>query len=246
MAWMLGCRDFAAALVTDTIPVRPGLHLTRHQMRPATVVFQGIRLTSPAETLLAAARDLGQLDLVIMGDSALRRRHCAVDDLWAVTRQRRRGVRMLRTVIPMLDDRSESAWESVMRVLHRAADIDVEPQYKIFDQWGRFVARGDLWIKGTRRVQEYDGAGHRERDTHLSDLDRDRRFVEAGWQRCGFSRHSVLHEGGMIIASVDRLLGRRWDPLRLRRWNAIVDNSLFGRVGRARARQRWSRALESS
>jgi hypothetical protein len=46
-------------------------------------------------------------------------------------------------------------------VLHRAAGIEVEPQKEIFDQWGRFVARADLWLVGTRRIHEYDGDGHR-------------------------------------------------------------------------------------
>jgi hypothetical protein len=35
-----------------------------------------------------------------------------------------------------------------------AADIPVEPQHEIFDEYGRFVARVDLLIKGTRRIHE--------------------------------------------------------------------------------------------
>jgi hypothetical protein len=35
-----------------------------------------------------------------------------------------------------------------MRVLHVAAGIDVEPQKKIYDSSGRFVARADLWLVG--------------------------------------------------------------------------------------------------
>jgi very-short-patch-repair endonuclease len=234
---------FAAAAQDDTIPVRPGLLVSRHAPRLDSVVVDELRPTTPAETLLAAARDLGVLDLVILGDSALRLRHCTLADLQLVASQRRRGVRMLRTVIPLLDERSESPWESVMRVLHQAADIEVEPQHKIFDQWGCFVARADLLITGTRRIHEYDGGGHREADTHVADLDRDRRLVEAGWQRCGFTARSVLREGGATIASVDRLLGRGWDPRRLARWNSLVADSLFGPIGRVRVRRRWSAAL---
>lgn len=202
----------------------------------------GLRLTTPAETLLAAARDLGVLDLVIMGDSALRLEHCSIEQLKEAAQQRRRGVRMLRTVIPLLDPRSESAWESVLRVLHRAAYIDVEPQYEIYDQRGHVLARADLWIKGTRRIHEYDGAEHRDEDVHVSDLDRDRRLVENDWQRCGYTAKTVLRHGGSIITSVDHLLGRAWDPRRLQRWNTLVADSLFGAQGRARVRRRWQRA----
>ena len=234
---------FVAALEGETIPVRPRLLISRHPRPVPATVVDGLRLTTPAETLLAAARDLGVLDLVIMGDSALRLEQCSVSDLEETAGQRRRGVRMLRTVLPLLDPRSESAWESVMRVLHRAADIDVEPQHEIFDQWGDFLARADLWIRGTRRIHEYDGGGHREDAVHVSDLDRDRRLVENDWQRCGYTAKTVLRHGASIIASADRLLGRPWDPSRLQRWNALVADSQFGSLGRARVRRRWRRAL---
>ncbi len=226
----------------EAIPYRPGLLLTRHPVPPPAVLVDGVRLTTAGETLLAAARDLGLLDLVLMGDSALRLGQCTTAELWRVAEQRRRGVRRLRTVIPLLDRRSESPWESVMRVLHQAADLDVVPQHEILDQRGRFVARADLWIRGTRRLHEYDGGVHREKDTHVADLARDRRLIEAGWQRCGYTASTLLRDGGSIIASADRVLGRPWDPSRLHRWNGLVADSLFGPVGRARVKERWRRA----
>jgi hypothetical protein len=105
------------------------------------VAVNGFKITTGAETLLAAARDLGILDLVILGDSALRTGDCTIEELEATAAQQRRGAPRLRAVLPLLDDRSESPWESVMRVLHQAVSINVEPQKEIFDQWGRFVAR---------------------------------------------------------------------------------------------------------
>jgi hypothetical protein len=147
------------------------------------------------EAMLAVARDLGVLDLVLMGDSALRLGHGTIDELAEAAARRRRGAPMLRRIIRMLDQRSESPWESVMRVLHRAADIPVEPQHEVFDHWGRFVARGDLWIVGTNRLHEFDGGGHREADIQRSDLTRDRRLIEANWQRFGFTKAQLLNEG---------------------------------------------------
>jgi hypothetical protein len=233
---------FVAAHVNDSEPQRPGLLVSRHNRRLPSELLGGIRVTSAAETLLACARDLSVLDLVIMGDSALRLEQCTVADLEATARERRRGVRRLRQVIPLLDARSESPWESVMRVLHLAADIPVEPQYKVYDPFGRFVARGDLWIVGTRCLHEYDGADHRLKKTHHHDLVREADLVEVGWQRKGFTAGQVLHGGGGIIASADRLLGRSWDSRRLRRWSGLVADSLFGPDGQARATQNWKRA----
>jgi hypothetical protein len=236
---------FAALRVGDPTPHRSGLFVSRHPNRPPTEIYDGVRLTTAAETMLAVARDLGILDLVIIGDSALRLNQCSLAELTEMAAQRRRGAPMLRRIIGMLDRRSESPWESVMRVLHRAAEIEVEPQYELFDQWGRFVARADLRITGTRRLHEYDGAGHRDAAVHLSDLDRDRRIVELGWQRCGFTARQLLRDGASIIASADRLLGRSWDPRPLARWNHLVDDSLYGPAGRARALSNWRRARAS-
>jgi hypothetical protein len=233
---------FAAVGEGDAIPHRPGLFVSRHPKRPPSEIYDGVRLTTAAETMLAAARDLGVLDLVIIGDSALRQNHCTLEELTERAAQRRRGARMLRTIIGMLDPRSESPWESGLRVLHRAADIEVEPQYQLFDGWGRFVARGDLRISGTQRIHEYDGAGHRDAEVHYGDLDRERRITELGWQRCGFTARQLLREGGSIIASVDRLLGRSWDSRRLSRWNQLVNDSLYGPAGRARVPPNWRRA----
>jgi hypothetical protein len=70
-----------------------------------------------------------------------------------------------------------------MRVLHLAAEIPVTPQHEIFDERGRFIARADLRIGGTRRIHEYDGAGHREADVHEVDLERDRALLAVAWLR---------------------------------------------------------------
>lgn len=233
---------FAALCEGDPCPHRAGLYVSRHPHRVPSELVSGVRLTTPAETLLAAARDLGVLDLVLMGDSALRLGHCTIDDLVETAAQRRRGAPVLRQVIGLLDKRSESAWESVMRVLHRAADIPVEPQHEIFDQWGRFVARGDLWIVGTNRLHEFDGGKHREPEVQSRDLTRDRLLIEADCQRFGFTKAQLLNDGASIIASTDKLLGRSWDPSRLRRWNALIADSMFGRPGRARALRNWRTA----
>jgi hypothetical protein len=136
--------------------------------------------------------------------------------------QRRRGAPLLRAAIPLLDKRSESPWESVLRLLHVVADIEVEPQKKIYDEWGNFVARADLWVVGTRRIHEYDGEKHREPDTHRADLTRERRLVEVNVQRVGFTSPQLLHEGASIIAGLDRLLGRTWNPRRLARWRPCL------------------------
>ena len=229
---------FAAVGPGDRHPQRRALSVCRLQCSPEAEVVRGVRLASGSETLLAAARDLTVLDLVPLADSALRSGDCTVDDLALVAASGRPGSAVLRSVLPLLDSRSESAWESVMRVLHRAAGIAVEPQHRVLDGAGRFVARADLWLVGTRRLHEYDGEVHRDRRAHRSDLDRDRRLLDAGWQRHGYTAPEVLR-GGPLLASVDAALGRRWDGARLVGWRQLVDASWWGAGGRARAGARW-------
>jgi hypothetical protein len=219
------------------------MFVTRHPRPVDSELIDGIRVASAAETLVAAARDLGVLDLVILGDSALHARDCTKEELWRAAAQRRRGAPQLRTSIPLFDGRSESPWESVLRMLHFAAEVEVEPQKKIFDDWGRFVARVDLWLVGTRRIHEYDGEVHRDRETHRADLTRERRLVEIDWQRVGYTSPQLLYEGGSIIAGIDRLLGRTWDPRRVARWEGLLGDSLFRVGGRARVMRRWQRAM---
>jgi hypothetical protein len=233
---------FVALPASAPRPRRSGLFVCRHPQPVAMNIRNGLRITTAAETMLAAARDLGVLDLVIMADSALRLGHCTLTDLTITARQRRRGAPLLRTVIPLLDKRSESPWESVMRVLHVGAEIPVEPQYEIVDQWGRFVARVDLWLKGTSRVNEYDGEVHGDPDVRADDLRREGEILRVGYERRGFMSRHLIDDAASIIADADRLLGRSWDPRRLAAWRSLLENSLYGRAGRARAYRQWRRA----
>jgi hypothetical protein len=189
-------------------PQRRGLFVTRHRRPIASEMINGIGFASAAETLLAAASDLGLLDIVILGDAALHLRDCTIEELHAAAAQRRRGAPLLRSAVALLDERSESPWESVLRGLHVAAEVETEPQKKIYDEWGNFVARADLWVVGPRRVHEYDGEAHRDRERHRADLRREPRLVEIDWQRIGFTSPQLLYEAASIIAGLDRLLGR--------------------------------------
>jgi hypothetical protein len=240
--WSIPHPVFVAVPYGAPHPQRRGLFVTRHPQAIDSEELDGIRVASAAETLLAAAGDLSLLDLVILGDSALHAEACTVEQLSSAAAQRRRGVPRLRAAIPLMDGRSESAWESVLRMLHSAADVEVEPQKKIYDQWGNFVARADLWVIGTRRIHEYDGETHRDREVHRADLGRERRLVEIDWQRIGFTKPQLLYEAGSIIAGMDRLLGRTWNPRRLARWHTLLDDSLFRPSGRAKVMRRRRRS----
>lgn len=233
---------FVAMRRSDPRPRRPGLLVCRHPKSFGFTLQGGLRVTTPAETILATARDLGVLDLVVLGDSALRSGHVTLSELEICASQRRRGAPLLREVIPLLDKRSESAWESIMRVLHGAAEIPVEPQHPVHDANGRFLARADFWVVGTRRIHEYDGGIHREPEVQDGDLRRDRLLLSADWQRYGYTSRHLLNEAASIIRDSDQLLGRPWDSSRLWAWENLLNASMLRRPGRARALAHWRRA----
>ena len=213
--------------------------MSRHDPPVPVRWVDGIPLAAPVETLLACARHLGLLDMVVPVDAALHLESCSAEDLRSVAGQRRRGAPLLRRTLRYADPRSESPWESMLRMLHVACDVPVEPQYQVFDENGAFVARGDLWIKGTRTLQEYDGAEHRATVRHREDLRRERQIGNTSWTRRGYTSQEVLRQAVGILRDADLSLGRVHDPHRIRAWHTLLADSLFTARGTEALRCRW-------
>ena len=229
---------FVAMGCVSSRPIRPGLVVTRHPEPPAFEVWNGLRLASAAETLLACGRVVGLLDLVMLIDAALHAGDCTVDELRALAAQRRRGARLLRRALDLADGRAESGFEVLLRVLHDSCGIDVEPQRVVLDEHGGFVARGDLWLVGTTTLHEYDGADHLSRSRQRRDLARGRRVAGVEWVRRGYTNVEVLHQGVAILRDADLAVGRPHRPDRIRAWHELLRDSLFTASGTARFRSR--------
>jgi hypothetical protein len=222
-----------------TRPKRPELKAMRASDDVRPVAVSGLRLAPVPETLLACARHLGVLDLVMLLDSARRRPDVRDADIEAVTQGRRWGARRLERAMELSDPRAESPWESVLRVFHEICEVPVVPQHEVRDAHGAFVARGDLWLEGTRTLHEYDGAVHRERRAHVTDLARDRRIVNAGFKRRGYTAQDLLARASVVLREADADLGRPHDRRRLKPWHALLDGSLLTPRGRARVARTW-------
>jgi len=218
-------------------PQRPGLVVSRHQTLADPDIVDGLRLAPAEETLLACARHLGPLDLTVLLDSALRSGDCDMDVLLQLADSGRRGSLGLTAALAWSDPRSESAWETLLRILHRVCDIEVEPQHAVTDADGGFLGRGDLWLVGTTTLHEYDGGHHLERRRQRSDLKRVRRLGNGDWQRRGFTADDVLHQATSILRDADLSLGRPHDPRRIRSWHDVLRRSLFTPAGTAWVRQ---------
>lgn len=214
-----------AALDTDRRVRRPGLSASRHREPVERMVVADLAVTSPRDTLLTCASDLGLLDLVMLADAALSR-GVSPEELVPV-RSRQPGGALVRAALRLAEPRTESPWESVLRLLHVTADVPVRAQHVVTHE-GHFVARADLWIEGTRTLQEYDGAVHRDPEQHRADLDRDRALARAGWRRNGYTAREVIRRPHLVVRDADEALGRSWDDARVRRWRLRVAASLLG------------------
>ncbi len=228
---------FVASGRADRIS-RRGLAVCRHDVLPAWQLEKGVRLTSPAETLLSCARDLGLLDVVVLGEAALHAGDLTRADLITVARQRRRGAPLLRRAIRLMDGRAESIFEVVLRILYVVCAIPVVPQFVVRDEHGGVVARADLRIIGTNRLSEYDGGTHLLRHQQRRDLRRVGLINDAGFERRGYTQEDVLVGAVAVLRDADRALGRPHDPARIQVWHRLVSESLFSAAGRQRLMRR--------
>lgn len=143
--------------------------LTGHRLTLATddlTTIDGLRITTPARTWGDLGELIPLLDLVAAGDfllhgaSPLTTREELTD---AVARRvSRRGMRNVRAALPLLNGRSESPPESILRAL-LVLDGFPEPRvnHSVTDSSGEFVARTDLILDEYRLVLEYQGDYHR-------------------------------------------------------------------------------------
>jgi very-short-patch-repair endonuclease len=218
-------------------PRRPELRIIRTTPEPEISWLRGLPIVPTLDVLLALARHFGVLDVVVFLDSALHLGDVTRAELAVALTARRHGVRRLRTAALLADPRAESVYETLLRVLHLTCGALVVPQHELWVD-GVMIARGDLRLAGTRVLHEYDGAGHRDRDQHRSDLRRERDLERAGWVRRGYTDREVLLRPVGILRDIDRTLRRLHDPSRLDAWYALLRESCFTPAGQARLLRR--------
>lgn len=228
-----GCPVWIVQSGAQNASTRSGVRVIRQRAIPPSELIDGLRVALPAETIVACAFDLGLLDLVVIIDGALHAGAVTLDELGAVARQHRRGAPSLRAALPLADGRSESPWETLLRLLHVVCGISVEPQRELRHN-GVFVARADLWLVGTQEIHEYDGDAHLLVARQRQDLKRARRLVDAGIVRRGFTSRDVINQPLAILREADAAVGREHDPTRIERWYALLRESLVTAAGTAR------------
>jgi hypothetical protein len=200
-----------------------------------------LRIAAAPAIVAQLAQDLSLLDLIPVIDSAVYSGDTTVQQIAESLRPYQRGAPMLRRALRYVDGRAESWWESILRLLHVWSGIDVEPQYWVRDDWDDVIARGDLWIVGTRRLHEYDGGVHDEQKVRERDLGRDKALGRIDWERYGYIARDIVRGPEHIVRDAETALGLPHRPERLKRWRAEVARSTLSPAGRRRLARRLDR-----
>lgn len=207
---------------------RRGVYIRRCDLPTAhRDVRRGLPVASAEWTIVELAEHLSFIDLVVVIDCALHRGETTVERIRATMRKGRRGVRVLRRALDVADGRSESPWETLLRLLHVLSGIAVDPQFTRRDEAGEIIWRLDLLIRGTRRGVEFDGGNHLHRDVQRRDLRRARLLARDGIERYGYSQPDVIDDPMTILRDALDALGLAHDPGRLKLWLHEIERSTF-------------------
>jgi hypothetical protein len=148
----------------------------------------GLRVSDPVETWCHLAAELSLDELIIMGDGLVSRQAplASLAELTAAVAGwgARRGAPLLRRALPEIRCRTDSARETILRLLIvRAGLPEPEVNLVICNSFGVVIGLGDLGYQKYRVLLEYDGGQHRadERQFHI-DIARLDAFMEEKWR----------------------------------------------------------------
>lgn len=177
--------------------------------------LHGARVSSPAATWLDLATVLDYRALTAAGDFVIYHRSPlpSLEQLAALTElsQNRRGRRARARAFLLLDGRSESPPESVLRVILQERGFVVSRiNHVVVDQFGEFVARTDFYLDEIGVVLEYMGDYHRTTvGQWRSDMSR-RARIELTRVRVMELNADDLRDEEDLVARIHALAALRW------------------------------------
>lgn len=180
----------------------------------------GLRMTSPCQTFVDLAADLDLVDLVVLGDSLVRRNACRPHELVAFADQARGSyVKRARRAASYVRSGVDSPMETRLRMLMVLAGLphpDVDHQVR--DDTGRVTRRYDLSYWRFGLVIEYDGRQHvATEQARDSDILRGAELDESGIRRVTvISTHIYSYPGATLsrIVRAMRQCGMAVPPVR--------------------------------
>lgn len=183
-----------------------------HASSRTPVVFRGLRVTSPADTFLDMATQLHLVDLVLLGDSLVRRRRLQQQDLVTAAEQAcGRGVRVARRAASLVRAGVDSPMETRARMLRVLSGLpELETDIKFYWPDGRLRRRLDAGDRRSRTAVEYDGRQHVEKVAQWeSDVLRREEFDDSEWRIVTLVSKDIFATPGLTIERLDRIFTTR-------------------------------------
>lgn len=146
----------------------------------------GLRISSPESTWCTLGATLGLAELIAAGDFLIHHRlplsnrnalAAALDSFVG-----RRGLRQLRAALPLLDERSESPQESILRAIVILGGVQCVTANHPIRTSGGFRYRADLAIADRKFILEYQSRFHDGAKEFRADMTRISRLEADGWR----------------------------------------------------------------
>jgi hypothetical protein len=156
------------------------------QATTPVVTIRGLPVTHPAWLLAELAAELSADDLVVAGDSLVRRKYpkTSIEELREVLqRTHGSGVRRARAALASIRSGTDSPMETRLRLLIVRAGLP-EPVigHVVYSKHGDYVGRPDLAYPDEKVAIEYEGDHHRtDPRVFADDIERREQMQEADW-----------------------------------------------------------------
>jgi hypothetical protein len=173
----------------------PRKHITEQLAVPVTTV---------ARTVIDVARSTSFRDGVVVADSALRRKLISKPKLRQVLSEcgHIRGTRCARDAIEFADGLSESALESIGRVVFAELGLPA-PELQVPIGTPQIFARSDYLWRQYWTIAEADGVlKYDDRTQAVRQLERDTRLRDAGFEVVHFGWREIMQEPERVVVRI--------------------------------------------
>lgn len=171
---------------------------------------RGMRVTTPERTALDLACRLPIDDAVAQIDALARATRLQPSKVERLLERHpgRRGIRRARTTLHLVDPGAESPQETRLRLVFlRAGFPRPETQIKLYDEYGRIVARLDMGWRDVKVGADYEGEHHRtSRSVFNYDIRRHDVVTELGWNDV---RYTIEDTDAVVVDRARRAFAAR-------------------------------------
>lgn len=204
-----------AELIHDNRKPPPNLIVrTERVLAHETLELDGMRATTPARTAFDLGRHImSPIDAVQRLDALAHATEVKRVEIEAIIGDHpgARGIPRLQRVLPLVDGGAESPQETIARLVLIDAGLPRPlTQFRVFDEYGQFVARLDMAYDEVKVGIEYDGPQHwTDPAVRQRDIDKQVALTDLGWFIIRVSRDLLRYRRATYVARVENALHSR-------------------------------------